>query len=92
MRNFKGGISDLSRLFAEDCTKQSLLGGKLGFALGRNFTYKYIAGTNFRTYADNTVLVKVLERVLADVGNISRDLLCAELCISRLDLMLFYMN
>ena len=59
MRNFKGGISDLSRLFAEDCTKQSLLGGKLGFALGRNFTYKYIAGS----YASFAAAKKALSKL-----------------------------
>ena len=92
MRNLKRGVSDLSRLFAEDCAKQSLLGGKLCLALRRNLTYEYIAGTNLRAYTDNTVLVKILECVLTDVGNISCNLLCAELRISRLDLVLFYMN
>ena len=39
----EGGISDLSRLFAEDCAEQSFLGGELCFALGSYLTYEDIA-------------------------------------------------
>ena len=55
----EGGISDLSRLFAEDCAEQSLLGGQLGLALGRNLTDKDIAGVDFGADADDAALVEV---------------------------------
>ena len=45
VRNAQRGVSYLSRLFAEDCAEQSFLGGKLGFALGRDLADKYVAGS-----------------------------------------------
>ncbi len=92
MRYFKRCITNLSRLFAEDSTEKSLLCRKLGFALGSNLTYKDISRVNLCADTDDTVFVKVCESVLADIGNISCDFLCAELGVSCFDFKFFYMN
>ena len=47
---------------------------------------------NLRAYADYAAFVKVFERVVTDVGDISCDLLRSELCFSRLDLVFFNMD
>ena len=89
---FKGSIAHLSRLLSEDCAQKSFLGGKLGFALGRNFTDKNITGLNLRAYSYNTVRIQIFKRVLGNVGNIPRNLLRAELGISRLGFVLLDMD
>ena len=47
---------------------------------------------NFGAHADDTVLVKIFEHVVAEIGNISRYLLLSELRISGFGLVLFYMD
>ena len=47
---------------------------------------------DLRAYSDNTLLVEVLQSVLADVGNIARDFFGTELGIARFRLMLLYVN
>ena len=59
MGYLQGSIPDLSRLFAENCAEKSFFGRKLGFALGRYLTDKYVAGLNFRAYSYDTVGVEV---------------------------------
>ena len=75
MRNTQGSISYLARLFAEYRAEKSFLGGKLGFYLRSNLTYKYISRGNLGAYAYNSAFVEVLKGVLSDVRNISCDFL-----------------
>ena len=92
MRNTQRGIPYLARLFAEYCTEQSFLGGKLGFALGRYLSYKYIARGDLCADADNAAVVKILKRVLADIRYISCYFLRPEFCIARFKLIFLNMN
>ena len=82
VRNAHGGVSYLSCLFAEDCAKQSFLCGKLRFALGRYLADEDVTAVYLCANADNTVLIKILQSILAHIGNISCDFLGAELGIS----------
>ncbi len=92
MRHLKRSITHLTCLLAENRTDKSLLRGKLGFALRRNLADQNIAGTDFRTDADNTVVVEILERIIADTRNISCNLFRSELGVSRLGLILLNMQ
>ena len=88
VRHLEGGIAHLARLLAEDRAQQALLRGQIGLALGRDLADQNIAGVNLRADADDTALVEVLESVLADVGNVARDLLGAELGVAGVELIL----
>ena len=92
VRNTERRVLDLSCLFAEYCAEQALLCGKLGLALGRYLTNKYISGTDLRTYADYSALVKVFQCILADVWNVTGDLLRSELGVTRFNIVLLYMT
>ena len=83
VRHPQRGVSHLSRLFAEDGAEQAFLGGELSLALGRYLADQDIAGTHLCADADNAALVQILERVLADVGDIAGDLLRARALVSR---------
>ena len=61
----QGGISDLTRLFAEDGAQQALLGSQLGLTLGSDLTDQDIAGMDLGADVDDTVLVQILEHILA---------------------------
>ena len=82
MRHLEGGIAHLACLLAEDRAQQALLRSQIGLALGRDLADQNIAGVDLRADADDAALVEVLESVLADVGNVARDLLGAELSIA----------
>ena len=63
-------------------------GGQLGLALGRDLADQDVARLHLGADVDDAVLVEVLERVLADVGDVAGDLLGAELGVARLQLVL----
>ena len=84
----EGGVAHFSRLLAEDGAQQSLLGGELRLALGRDLADKDVAAPDLCADADDAVLVEVLERVLGEVGDVAGDLLFAELGVTRFDLVL----
>ena len=90
--NAQGGITNLSCLFTEDCTKQSFLCGKLGFALRGNLTDKDVSGTNLRAYADNAALVKLAEGIVTHVRNIAGDFFRAEFSVTGFKLVFLNMN
>ena len=84
----QGGVADFAGLFAEDGAQQALLCGQVGFALGRHLTHQNVAGAHLRTDADDAVLVEVLDRVVADVGDVAGDLLRSQLGFAGLGLKL----
>ena len=92
VRHAQRCVTGLTRLFAEYRAQQTLLRRHLGLALGRNLTYQYVSRTHLRTYADNAVFVKILQRILADVGYLLGYLLRSQLRIPCLALILFNMN
>ena len=92
VRNFERRISDLSRLFAEDRSEKSFFGSELGLALRGNSSYEDVAAVYFCADHDDTVVVEILERVVAEVGDVACDLLFAESGVAAFDLVLFYMD
>src|SRR5690606_25599387 len=61
---------------------------QLGFTLGRNLAHQDVAGLDLGADADDAFLVQVLQRLVADVGNVARDLLRAQLGVAGLDFVL----
>src|SRR5207237_3203456 len=72
--------------------KEPLLGGELGLALGRDLPDEDVLRTYLGADVDDPVLVEVGERLLADVRDVSGDLLRAELGVAGLGLVLLYMD
>ena len=85
-------VANLARLLAENRAQQSFLGGEVGFALRRNLADEDIARVNLRADTDNSALVKFLQSVWGEVGDIVGDFLGAELCFTALEFVFFYMN
>ena len=81
-------VLHLARLLAEDRAQQPLLRRQLGLALGRDLADEDVAGADLGADVDDALLVEVLEGLLADVRDVARDLLGAELGVPRLDLVL----
>ena len=88
VRQAQAGVLHLARLLAEDRAQQALLGGQLGLALGRDLADQDVARLDLGADVDDAVLVEVLERLLADVGDVAGDLLGAQLGVARLQLVL----
>ena len=82
VRHAKGSISNFSCLFAEDCAEQSFLGGELGLSLRSYLTDEDVAGVNLGSDVDDTVLVEILEHIIADIRDVACDFLGSELCIT----------
>ena len=87
--NAEGCVADFSCLLTEDCAEQSLFRCEFGFALWRDLADEDVACNDFTTDFDDTVFIKVFENFIAEVWNISCDLLFTELCITAFHLMLF---
>ena len=88
VRQAERGVLHLARLLAEDRAEQALLGGQLGLALGRDLADQDVAGADLGADVHDALVVEVLEGLLADVRDVARDLLGAELGVPRLDLVL----
>ena len=88
VRQAQRGVLHLARLLAEDRAQQALLRGQLGLALGRDLADQDVAGADLGADVDDPLLVEVLEGLLADVRDVARDLLGAQLGVPRLDLVL----
>ncbi len=84
----QAGVLHLAGLLTKDGAQQALLRGQLGLALGRDLTDQDVTGLNLSTDVDDTVLIEVLEGVLADVGDVAGDLLGSKLGVARLQLVL----
>ena len=88
VRQAQAGVLNLARLLTEDRAQQALLSGQLGLALGRDLADQDVARLDLGADVDDPVLVEVLERLLADVRDVARDLLGTQLGVARLDLVL----
>ena len=88
VRQAQAGVLHLAGLLAEDGAQQALLRGQLGLALGRDLADQDVARLDLGADVDDAVLVQVLERLLAHVGDVARDLLGAQLGVAGLDLVL----
>src|SRR6185436_11762547 len=85
-------VANVAGLLAEYRSKQFLFGGKLGFALGRDFADQDRARLDARADSNDSRVVEISKRRLADVRNIASDFLRSELRIARLDFKLFDVN
>ena len=82
------GVADLAGLLTEDGAQQALLGGELGLALRRDLADQHVARPDLGADADDPALVEVGEDLLAQVRDVTRDLLGAELGVAGVDLVL----
>jgi hypothetical protein len=88
VRHFERGVAHFARLLAEDRAQQALFRRQLGLALGRDLADQDVFGTNLGADADDAVLVEILERILADVGDVAGDLFGPELRVAGFALVL----
>src|SRR5699024_7954240 len=92
VRHLQGRIPYLARLLAEDRTEQSLLSGELCLSLRSHFSDQNIPCTDFCSDPDDSSLIKIFQRIVADTRNISGDLFRSELGVPGLCLILFDMD
>src|SRR6266480_4188675 len=88
VRDLQRRVADLARLLLEDRADQLLLSRQLGLALRRHLADEQVARADLGADADDAALVEVLERLLRAVGDVTRDLLVAELRRTGVDLVL----
>ena len=79
----KRGVAHLAGLLAEDGAQQLLFGRELRLALRRDLADEDVAGLHLGADADDAGLVEILQRLVADVRNVARDLLGTELGVAR---------
>ncbi len=88
VRNLQRRVANLAALLVEDRAQQALLGRKLGLALRRDLADEDVAGADLGADADDAALVEILQELRADVGEVTGDLLLAELRIAGVHLVL----
>src|SRR5712691_3118980 len=81
-------VANLTRLLTEDRAQEALLGRELGLALGRDLADQDVALLHLGADVDDAALVEVAQRIVRDVGDVSRDLFRTELGLARLGLVL----
>ena len=84
-RAVEGSVANVAGLFAEDRAQQFFFRRERGFALGRDLADQDVSRPHGRADADHAAFVEVAKEHFADVGNIARDFLGAELGVARLD-------
>ena len=82
-RDAQARVAHLAGLLAEDGAQQLLFGRELRLALRRDLADQDVAGLHLGADADDARLVEVLQRLVADVRDVARDLLGAELGVAR---------
>ena len=82
------GVAHLAGLLLEDGADELLFGGQLGLSLGSDLADQQVARRDLGADAHDAVLVEVGQRLLGAVGDVSRDLLVAQLGRPGLDLVL----
>ena len=92
MRHAQGGILYIAGLLTEDGAQQALFRGQFLFTLGCDLADQDVVRADLGADADNTVLVEVLDRVLADVRDVAGDLLGSQLGVTGFHFILFNMN
>ena len=75
-------ILHITSLIAKDSTEQLLFWRRIALTLRRNLTDQDIAWLHTGTHTDDTILVKVLSSLFADVRNISSKLLGTTLSLT----------
>src|SRR4051794_5062562 len=88
VRNLQRGVADFTGLLTEDRPQQALLRRQLGFTLRRDLADQHIARADFGAHADDAAVVEIAKDVVAEVGDVSGDLLRAELGVAGIHLVL----
>ena len=91
-RAVEGSVANVAGLFAEDGAQQFFFRRQRGFALGCDLADQDVSGPDGRADADHAAFVEVAQERLADVGNVARDFLGAELGVARLDFVFLDVN
>src|SRR5262249_6593570 len=81
-RDAERAVADVARLLAEDRAEELLLRRELRLALRRDLADEDVARLHFGADADDAALVEVLEGLLADVRDVARHFLFAELRVA----------
>ncbi len=79
--NTQARVLNIPCLFTENSPQKFFLRGQLRFAFWRHFAHKDVAGSYSGSYPHDTALVEILQRLVADIRDVSRDLFFAELCV-----------
>ena len=87
-RHAERGVLHVPSLLAEDGAKQLLFRGELRLALRGDLADQDVARLDVGADADDARLVEVLQSLIANVGDVTGDLLLAELRVARSDLEL----
>ena len=82
-RHAQRRVAHVAGLLAEDRAQQPLLGRELGLALRRDLADQHVVLLHLGADPHDARLVEVLERLLADVRDVARDVLLAELRVAR---------
>ena len=88
VRHLQRGVADLAGLLAEDRAQQALFRSQLGLALRGDLADEHVAGADLGADADDATVVEVAEDVVAEVRDVTSDLLGAELGVAGIDLVL----
>src|ERR1700733_5960294 len=88
----QGGIANVAGLLAEDGAEQFLFRRQLSLTLRRYLADEDVVVADLRADADNARFVEIAQSVLADVGDIARDLFRPKLRIAGFDLELLDMD
>src|SRR2546430_5261679 len=81
-------VAHLARLLTEDRAEQALLRRQLGLALRRDLAHQDVALLDLGADVYDAALIEVAQRVVRDVGDVTRDLFGTELCLAGLGLVL----
>ncbi len=88
----QGGVADFTSLFAEDGAEQTLFSRQFRLTLGGYLTHQNVAGLDLGADADDTALVQILYRIIADVGNVTGDFFRSQLGFTSFGLEFFNVN
>ncbi len=92
VRHFEGIVPDFAGFFAKYGTQKPLFGTKFCFSLGGYLTYQDLSGPYLGANPDYSPVVQIFHLILADIGNISCDLLGTQFCISGVTFIFFNVN
>src|SRR5207302_2842371 len=88
-RHAQRRVADVARLLAEDRAEELLFRRQLRLPLRRDLADEDVTRLHLGADAHDARLVEVLERLLADVRDVARDLLFTQLGVARDALELF---
>src|SRR5207253_1497081 len=92
VRNAQAHVAGLLGALAEDGDDQALFGGELALTLRGDLPNQNIFRPDLRADPNDSILVEVLEHILADIGDVARYLFRPELGVAGFDVELLDMD